>query len=367
MTKKSRPKDMSPAALPSGSPAPLESKLQQAHDSRRAALNLMEDAVQSRQATERLNAELLESEERLARELTATRQLQAASALMIEGGDTHAIYQKIVDAAVVIMRSDFASMQMLYPERASGQGELLLVAHQGFTPESAEAFTWVRADSGCTCGESLRTGTRTITPDVETASFIVGRPAFEAYRQSGIRAVQTTPLFSRGGKLLGMISTHWRAPHTPAESDLRQFDILARLTSDLMEHKQTEDALRESEERFRSLVSVITDVPWVTDATGAFTTPQPAWEAYTGQTWEEHRGFGWTDALHPDDRESVKEIWHRACESRTLYESEGRLWHAPTQGWRYFMAKATPLLNADGSVREWVGTCIDCDDQKRVE
>jgi two-component system cell cycle sensor histidine kinase/response regulator CckA len=124
--------------------------------------------------------------------------------------------------------------------------------------------------------------------------------------------------------------------------------------------------LRESEERFRSLVSVITDVPWTADPEGQFITPQAAWEAYTGQTWEQHRSFGWVNALHPEDRERVKEIWNDACVSRTLYQAEGRLWHAPTQRWRYFMAKATPLLNADRSVREWVGTCTDVDEQKRA-
>ncbi|HJU62167.1 MAG TPA: hypothetical protein VJ864_08970, partial [Candidatus Binatia bacterium] len=91
--------------------AELQKANREVQESRRAALNLMEDAVQSRRAMERLNAELHESEERLARELTATRQLQSASALLIEGGDTQALYKKIVDAAVVIMHSDCASMQ----------------------------------------------------------------------------------------------------------------------------------------------------------------------------------------------------------------------------------------------------------------
>jgi len=342
-------------------------EVQVAQDSRRAALNLLEDAVQSRQATDRLNVQLRESEERLARELTATRQLQSASALLIEGGDTDVVYEKIVDAAVAIMGSDCASMQMLYPERAEGQGELLLLAQYGFTPESAKTFRWVGTDSGSTCGEALRTRSRIIAPDVETALFIIGRPGLEGYRQAGIRSVQSTPLFSRDGQLLGMISTHWHTPHTPAENDLRLFDILARQAADLMERKQTAEALRESEERFRSLVSVITDVTWVADAAGAFITPQSEWEAYTGQTWEQHRGFGWVGALHPDDRERVKEIWNEACADAKIYQSEGRLWHAPTQDWRHFIAKATPLLDGDGSVREWVGTYTDIDDRKRFQ
>ena len=124
--------------------------------------------------------------------------------------------------------------------------------------------------------------------------------------------------------------------------------------------------LLQSEERFRSLVTVLTDVPWTTDADGSFSTPQPAWEAYTGQSWEEYRGFGWANAVHPDDRERVKALWLGALESGTLYESDGRVWHAPTQQWRYFTGKALPLLNEEGSVREWVGSCIDIDDVKRA-
>ena len=270
----------------------------EAQNSRRAALNLMEDAVQSRQAMERLNAELQESQERLARELTATRQLQSASALMIEGGDTQSLYQKIVDAAVGIMGSDFASLQLLYPERAGGQGELLLLAHHGFAPESAKTFTWVRADSGCTCGETLRTGMRTIASDVETAPFIVGTPGLDGYRQSGIRAVQSTPLLSRGGRLLGMISTHWRIPHTPVESDLRQFDILARQAADLMERKQAEDTLRGAMEFDEAVMSNMGEGLYTVDKQGLVTKMNPAAEKLLGWTLEELRGKKMHDVTH---------------------------------------------------------------------
>lgn len=140
----------------------------------------------------------------------------------------------------------------------------------------------------------------------------------------------------------------------------------ACVSTDITGRKKAEAALRDSEERYRTLVSVITDVPWITDPAGAFVTRQPAWEKYTGQTWEEHRAFGWLQALHPDDRDKLYALWQHACETRGVYRVEGRLWHAPTRTYRYFAARATALLDGDGSVREWVGTCTDIDDEKRA-
>jgi PAS domain S-box-containing protein len=161
-----------------------------------------------------------------------------------------------MDAAVVVMRSDFASLQMLYPERGEG-GELRLLAFRGFNPQAAQFWEWVRADSESTCGVALRTGKRVSAPDVRRCDFMAGTQDLETYLQTGIRAVQTTPLFSRGGTLVGMISTHWREPHQPSERDLRLLDILARQAADLIERKAGEQALRASEAKYRTLFESI--------------------------------------------------------------------------------------------------------------
>src|SRR5690348_12788834 len=179
-------------------------------------------------------------------ELAETELLQRISAELIHEHDVHALYEKIVDAAVMIMRSEFASMQMLYPERGSpgGRGELRLLAFRGFNPQAAVFWEWVRADSQSTCGEALRTGRRAIAADVEKCDYMAGSEDLATYLQTGIHAVQTTPLISRGGTVVGMISTHWKEPHEPREHDLRLFDILARQAADLIERNRAEERER---------------------------------------------------------------------------------------------------------------------------
>lgn len=143
-------------------------------------------------------------------------------------------YKKIVDDAVALMHSDYASLQMLYPERGSG-GELRLLAFRGFNPQAARFWEWVGADSKSTCGIALLKKERIVAPDIVGCDFMAGSEDQQVYLQTGIHACQTTPLIGRGGKVVGMISTHWRTPHQPSEKDLRLFDNLSMQAANLIE------------------------------------------------------------------------------------------------------------------------------------
>ncbi len=186
-------------------------------------------------------------------DLEDAKLLQNISMKLIYEDNIQALYEAIMDAATQIMKSDYASMQMLHIDKSRGD-KLKLLAFRGFSPEAAKFWEWVYADdAGSTCGEALRTGQRIIASNVEECSFMDGTEDLYVYLQTGIYAVQTTPLYSRNGKMIGMISTHWSKPHEPSERDIRLLDVLARQAADIIEQVQYKDSLRESEEKYRTL------------------------------------------------------------------------------------------------------------------
>ena len=129
---------------------------------------------------------------------------------------------------------------------------------------------------------------------------------------------------------------------------------------------QAQEDIRVREERFHSLVTATAQVVWTTDASGLVVEDSPTWRSFTGQSREEGRASGWLDAVHPDDRARVDREWREAVQSRRVYETEYRLRRAEG-GYTPTMARAAPVLNPDGTLREWVGMNFDIQDQKRAE
>ena len=211
--------------------------------------------------------------------------LQRISSELIQEQNPEALYEKIVDAAVAIMGSDFASMQMLFPERGSG-GELKLLAFRGFNPLAARFWEWVRADSKSTCGVALSSGRRVVAADIASCEFMAESEDREVYLQTGILACQTTPLIGRGGNVVGMISTHWRLPHQPSGRDFRLFDILARQAADLIERTRREQMLAER----AALLDLSTDAIIVRDLDGHILYWSRGAERLYGWTAEEAAG-----------------------------------------------------------------------------
>ena len=126
----------------------------------------------------------------------------------------------------------------------------------------------------------------------------------------------------------------------------------------LTQSKRFEENLREAEERYRTLISATASVVWNTPASGEFESEQPSWSAFTGQTFDALRGWGWLDAVHPDDRENVARVWAEAVRGRNPYEVEHRLRQIDGR-FCEMLVRGVPIRGEDGSIREWIGIHID--------
>jgi PAS domain S-box-containing protein len=192
-------------------------------------------------AATRAEAALRQSEQRLAREVARAKTLQSISTRLMSESTPESLYAQLLGAAIELMGSDAASVQML----AADQASLTLLGWRNFHPDSAAFWQRVEVGAGSTCSKALSDNERVVVSDVEAAEFMAGTEDLQEYRRSGIRAVQSTPLQSRSGRPLGMLSTHWRTPHDPSEEDFRFFDVLARQAADLIERTLASEAVNQ--------------------------------------------------------------------------------------------------------------------------
>jgi len=138
------------------------------------------------------------------------------------------------------------------------------------------------------------------------------------------------------------------------------------VTRNITEQKQVQDAISAGEERYRSLTTATAQIVWNTDAQGLVTQDLPYWREYTGQTFDETKGWGWLAAVHPDDQANSGRVWQEALNNKSLYEVEQRI-RRYDGVYRDFAARGVPIFNTDGSIREWIGTCTDITESKQSE
>lgn len=123
--------------------------------------------------------------------------------------------------------------------------------------------------------------------------------------------------------------------------------------------------LRASEARFRAAVEAVDGVLWTNNARGEMVGEQPGWAALTGQTYDEYRGFGWADAVHPDDAGPSVEAWLANLPSKQQFRFEHRV-RRRDGAWRTFTIRAIPVLDETGEVVEWVGVHTDVTNERAV-
>jgi PAS domain S-box-containing protein len=261
-----------------------------------ALLSMAQDITERKRAEEALQ----DSEECLATDLAAMTRLQEVSTRLVPAGDTTPLLLEIVDAAIAITGADMGNIQLLDRDC----GALKIVASRGFERPFLEFFAAVEGGEAA-CGTAARLGSRVVIEDVSTSLVFEGKPAREVVLAAGVRAVQSTPLVSRSGRPVGMLSTHYHSPQRPSDQDLRALDLLARQAADWIERTQAEEAVRQSEQRYRSLISQVKDFAiFATDEHGLVSSWNEGCQHVLGYAQREFLGLDIAELYSPDDRDA---------------------------------------------------------------
>ncbi|WP_375758508.1 PAS domain S-box protein [Corallococcus exercitus] len=162
------------------------------------------------------------------------------------------------------------------------------------------------------------------------------------------------------------VERHFLVSYYPVRTPAGVLLGIGVIVAEITEQRRAHEALRASEQRYRSLVEAMAQPVWTTNARGEVVEPAPRWLAFTGQTHEEHLGLGWLAAIHPEDRKRVVRGWVESLRTKTSYRGEFRLrFHAG--GYRDVVGRAVPVFGDKGAIREWVSTAEDITDRKQAE
>jgi len=315
-----------------------------------------------------------QAEARLTANLATLTRLHELSAMALGSSGIQPLLQQIVDAAVAIMGAQRGTLQLLEGD------SLRIVAHNGHEQPFLDFFA-AAEERAFVCVEAMKRSERVVIPDVEKSALFAGTPSLEVLRRVGVRAVQCTPMMTRTGKPLGLLSTQWSSPYAPDEHDLRRIDLLARQASDLIEQTIAEQALRKSEERERAraadMAAILETAPVAMlvsrDAEcREIVGNETAYKLFrlpAGSNMAQSEAEGLAFKAFRDGREIPVREWPVRAAASTGQPVRGYEFEIvfPDGTRRTVVGDAVPLLRLDGTPRGAVGAFLDITERKQME
>ncbi|WP_413175043.1 PAS domain-containing protein [Anabaena azotica] len=183
------------------------------------------------------------------------------------------------------------------------------------------------------------------------------------------KAVQTGSDYEVETRMLsGSGEYHWILGQArPLRNQQGQIVKWYGTNTDITDHIQAREALRESELNFRTLADTMPQIFWTARPDGWVDYYNQRWFEYTDMTLEESQGWGWPAILHPDDATICIDIWNESVRTGKNYQIEYRFRRASDGQYRWHLGRAFPLRNEKGQIIKWFGSCTDIDDNKRAE
>ncbi len=263
----------------------------------------------------------------ITRDLTESKRIEQALADRTEllngvlEGTTDVIFVKDLNGRVLLANAAFAAAARSTPEQLVGKRDEEL-----FPPDVAAEIR--QHDEAVIAGGSPIQIEETIPVAGEARVFLTLK----------------APLRDGSGRVIGILG----------------------ISRDITERNRAEEALRESESRFRAAVGAVSSLIWTNNSRGEMEGEQPGWGRFTGQSEEEYQGYGWARAVHPEDAQPTIDGWNQAVAEKRMFEFEHRVRRNDGE-WRLCSIRAVPVLGEAGEIREWVGVHTDITERKQTE
>jgi PAS domain S-box-containing protein len=320
----------------------------------------------SGQALER--ARLYETERHARREAERARErterLQALAGELVDAGSEAEVEQLLAEHILAAAGGNASVVVRLHPD-----GMVHIVASRGYVRETIERDRAMHRDAASPLNDAMRS--RAGVWITSSDQFAERYPLLlDDWNRTNHRSSFAALPLKVGDRVVGAVGVRVAESDAFDDDDRELLRAIARQAAQAIQQTALRSAERSvrseverSERRYRSLIETTSAIHWTADPAGAFVEPQPSWAAYTGQSWDEYRGFGWIDAVHTDDRDPMLERWVAARDSAQPYENATRVLHAASGDHRHVVVRAAPVREDDGRILEWVGTVTDVHDE----
>lgn len=272
--------------------------------------------------------------------------------------DLGAVMRRAVSTVVQGLEVEYCELLELLPD----ERHLLLREGVGWREGVVGRMT-VGTGLGSQAGYTLRCDAPVVVDDLRSEErFQPPRLLVEHEAISGLTCV----IRSARGKAYGVLGAHTRQHRAFSVADVDFLQSVASLLGSATERRRVEDALRESERRFRTMADAAPVLIWLEDAGKLRTYFNKGWLDFTGRAPDQELGHGWTAGIHPGDYEPYLAAYVSAFDAHEPFELEYRLRRHDGR-YRWIVDRGEPLLDSDGGFIGYIGSCIDIDERKEAE
>jgi PAS domain S-box-containing protein len=310
--------------------------------------------------TDQRPTEILEQREaELAAEVSALNRLYRLSSQLLRPTELKTAMELILDSSMEIVAATMGDVQIY----DAPSHTMKILAHRGFTQEYIDRLQELPLDHESPCGRAMASGSRVVVEDMRDYSRSAHVRALAT--QAGYGGMQCTPLVSRTGELLGIVSTQFPKPHRPSEHELRLLDLYLVHATDTIERIRTIEELRQSEQLYRAIGDSIPYGIWIANAQGHNTYLSESFCALTGFKQADWANSSWMRALHPDDGEPTRTSWEDCVRTGCTWEREYRV-KGVDGAWHPILSRGVPVRDGAGRLTGWVGINLDIGNRVRT-